>query len=133
MTFQRISGLAAIAAGATYIIGFWVFFTILGPAQYGAANVPAVNHVQFLVEHQSTMISWNLVIYVMNAVLMVLIVLGLDQRIQGDQSLLMRIASVFGLIWAGLILAAGMVFNVGISRIVTLNGYDPAAAEALWH
>jgi len=133
MTFQRLSGLAAIAAGVTYIIGFWVYFTVLGPAQYGAATVPASDHVRFLIEHEALMISWNLVIYVLNAVLMVLIVIGLHDRISDGQGVLARIATVFGLIWAGLILAAGMVFNVGIARIVALYPHDPDAARNLWH
>lgn len=133
MTFQRLSGLAAITAGATYIIGFWVYFTVLGPAQYGAASVPTSEHVRFLIEQEALMISWNLVIYVLNAVLMVLIVIGLHDRIQQGQAVLARIAAAFGLVWAGLILAAGMVFNVGIARIIALHPHDPAAAESLWH
>jgi len=133
MTFQRLGGLAAIGAGATYIIGFWVYFTVLGPAQYGAASVPAGEHVRFLIEHEALMISWNLVIYVLNAVLMVFIVTGLHDRISDGKGGLARIAAAFGLIWAGLILAAGMVFNVAIARIVALHPHDPAAAEALWH
>ncbi len=133
MVFQRISGLAALGAGVTYIIGFWFYFSILGPAQYGAANVPAAQHVQFLIDHQAMMISWNLVIYVLNAILMVLIVLGVHERIRAGAARLAQTAAAFGLIWAGFILAAGMVFNVGVARIVALNAHDPSAAENLWH
>ena len=133
MIHQRIGGLAALAAGATYIIGFWIYFTVLGPAQYGRADVPAARHVQFLIDHETLMISWNLVIYVLNAILMVLIVTAVHERIKLGHERLAQIASAFGLIWAGLILAAGMVFTVGVTRIVALNAHDPGAAEALWH
>lgn len=133
MGMQRISGLAAIAAGLTYIVGFWVYFTILGPARYGAADIPAEQHVAFLVDNEGLMIAWNLVIYVLNAGLMALVVIGLHDRVRRESGALARIAAAFGLIWTGLILAAGMVFNVGITRIVALADIDPAAAASLWH
>ncbi|MEM6746014.1 MAG: DUF4386 family protein [Pseudomonadota bacterium] len=132
MVFQRISGLSAIAAGATYVIGFWVYFSILGPAQYGSPAVPATQHVQFLVDNQDLMSAWNLVIYVLNAVLMVFIVVGLHQRIGKRDEALAQTASAFGIIWAGLILAAGMVETISLTHIVRLANEDIDAAAALW-
>ncbi len=132
MAFQRISGLAAIAAGATYIIGFWVYFAILGPAQYGAPDAPATQHVQFLVDNQELMNAWNLVIYVLNAVLMVFIVVGLHRRVKDGPEALAQAASAFGVIWAGLILAAGMLENISLTQIVRLAASDMEAAVTLW-
>lgn len=132
MGLQRISGISAIAAGVTYIIGFWVYFSILGPAQYGSSAVPAAQHVQFLVEHQSLMNSWNLIIYILNAILMVFIVVGLHHRVKTRNEALAQTASAFGIIWAGLILAAGMLANFSLGQIVTLFEQDPEAATALW-
>ena len=53
--FQRIGGLAAILAAATYLVGFWAYFTVLGPAQYGSASIAPGQHVAFLVENQQFM------------------------------------------------------------------------------
>ncbi|GJL97823.1 MAG: hypothetical protein DHS20C06_16400 [Hyphobacterium sp.] len=131
MNFQKISGLAAIAAGATYIIGFWVYFSILGPAQYGSLAVPAADHVSFLVDNQALMTLWNQVIYVLNAVLMVVIVIGLHRRLTGSGAIA-QTASAFGLIWAGLILATGMLENIAIGQIVRLAEVDMDSAVALW-
>lgn len=131
MTFQRVSGLAAIAAGLTYVIGFWVYFSILGPAQYGSPSLPAATHVQFLVDNQALMTVWYQIIYVLNAVLMVLIVVGLHQRVKASGALA-QIASAFGLIWAGFILATGMLVNIAIGQIVRLAAQDMEAAAAVW-
>jgi hypothetical protein len=131
MNFQKTSGLAAIAAGATYIIGFWVYFSILGPAQYGSLAVPAADHVSFLVANQALMTLWNQVIYVLNAVLMVVIVIGLHRRLTGSGAIA-QTASAFGLIWAGLILATGMLENIAIGQIVRLAEVDMDSAVALW-
>lgn len=132
MMFQRVSGVAAIAAGVTYLIGFWVYFAILGPAQYGSLGVPGAQHVAFLVDNETLMRRWNLVIYILNAVLMVFIVVGLHQRVRAGGTALAQVASAFGLIWAGLILAAGMVENISLSQIVALAEQDMAAAVSLW-
>ena len=41
-------------------------------------------------------------------------------------------ATVFGLIWAGLIIASGMIFNIGMDNVVDLFGTDPAQAATVW-
>jgi len=130
--FQRLGGVAAIAAGLTYVIGFWVYFSILGPVQYGSLSVPAEQHVGFLVENAALMSAWNLVIYVLNAVLMVVLVIAVHQRVKAAANGLVQTATAFGLIWAGLILATGMLTNVATSQIVQLAETDMAAAGSLW-
>ena len=40
--------------------------------------------------------------------------------------------TTFGFIWAGLLIAAGMITNIGFGTVVDLNGTDPAQAESLW-
>jgi len=132
MIFQRLSGLAALAAGLTYVIGFWVYFSILGPVQYGSPAIPASDHVAFLVENAGLMSAWNLVIYVLNAVLMVVLVIGLHQRVKAAHDGLAQTAAAFGLIWAGLILATGMLTNVATAQIVQLSMHDMDAAANLW-
>lgn len=132
MQFERLSGISAILAGATYIIGFWAFFSVLGPAQYGSIAIAAEDHVRFLIENQDFMLAWNLIIYVLNAILMVLVVLGVHRRVSADGNALMQTATVFGLIWAGLILAAGMVNNIGTTQVVRVAEVDMSAAAALW-
>jgi hypothetical protein len=41
-------------------------------------------------------------------------------------------AAAFGLIWAGLVIASGMVHNAGLGTIVDLYGQDPAQAAMVW-
>lgn len=130
--FQRLGGLAAIAAGLTYVIGFWVYFSILGPVQYGSPSIPAEQHVGFLVDNAALMSAWNLVIYVLNAVLMVVLVIAVHQRVKTASEGMVQTATAFGLIWAGLILATGMLTNVATSQIVQLAQTDMEAAASLW-
>jgi hypothetical protein len=41
-------------------------------------------------------------------------------------------AAAFGLIWAGLVIASGMVHNAGLGTIVDLYRQDPAQAAMVW-
>lgn len=132
MILQRISGISAIAAGATYIIGFWVYFTVLGSAQYGSSEVPAGQHIEFLVANENMMLAWNSVIYLLNAILLICIIVGLHHRLRSAPEALTQIAAAFGLIWAGLLLAAGMVETISLQQIVILSDRDIEAAITLW-
>jgi hypothetical protein len=45
---------------------------------------------------------------------------------------LAQTATVFGLIWAAVIIVAGMIHNVGMGNVVDLYGKDPALAGTVW-
>jgi len=42
------------------------------------------------------------------------------------------VATVIGIIWAGSLIASGMVLNAGIDPVVTLYATDPAQAALSW-
>lgn len=129
---QKLGGLSALAAAATFVIGFALYFTLLIPARYGSLKVDAVKHAAFLVEHRDTMVAWNLVIYVAFGVLLVVLALALYERLKAGAPDLMRTATAFGLIWATLVIASGMIANIGTGVIVELYGKDPAQAALVW-
>ena len=44
----------------------------------------------------------------------------------------MQVATVIGIIWAGSLIASGMVANAGIAPVVALYAKDPAQAALTW-
>jgi hypothetical protein len=44
----------------------------------------------------------------------------------------MQVATAIGIIWAGSLIASGMVANAGIAPVVTLYAKDPAQAAMTW-
>jgi hypothetical protein len=44
----------------------------------------------------------------------------------------MQIATALGLIWAGLVIASGMIFNIGTGVVVDLYATDPTQAATIW-
>jgi len=132
INFQRIGGAAALLAAGTYLVGFWLYFTLIEPARYGSPQVDSAQHVLFLVENQSIMYVWNLIIYVANSILMVILMIALHHRMKTGSVELAQTATTFGLIWAGLVLASGMIANIALDTVVKLHHETPVLAASTW-
>jgi len=128
MNFQKAGGVASLLMAASYLIGFWLYFSFLDASGYTGA----VQQVEFLIETQTAQHVGNLVIYVAASLFLLVLVLALHERLKGASLSVMQIATALGLIWAGVVLAAGMVFNVGMEAVIGLYGEDPAFAASVW-
>lgn len=131
MTLARTGSLAALICAATYLIGFALLVTVLAPLNYGSARIDPAAVVAFLDKHAGLMIAWNTTIYVVNALALVLLVAALADRLAARPGWA-AIARAFGLVWAALLLGAGMIANVAVERAAHLFPGDPGAAADLW-
>jgi len=126
---QRLGALSALVAAATFIVGIVLFATTL--SDYTTGDPEPAESVQFLVDHEALMYVWNVVIFIVFGVALVPLVLALYDRGPATWPL-NRLAAVFGFIWAGLVLAAGMIANVGWGAVIDVADDDPARAAPLW-
>lgn len=127
---QRIGGIAAIFQAAAYAFGIAVAFSALAAYMTGALD--RAETVAFIADNQALLYVWNGVIYIAFGVALVVLVLALHRRLGEASRGLVQTATTFGLIWAGLVLASGMIFNVGTSVVVDLLPSDPDAAASTW-
>lgn len=125
---QKIGGIAALIEAAAYVMGFGLYLILLDSSSY----VGPVRKVAFLVENQAIIYTGNLFIYVVFSVFLVVLALALYERLKAGSSAMVQTATAFGLIWAGLVIASGMIFNIGMQTVVTLYGKDPAQAASVW-
>lgn len=125
---QKLGGFAALYEAAAYLAGM-VFFLIVVNYQ---GTVDPLQRVALLVENEISMYATNLIIYVLFGIALVVLSLALHDRLRGDSPALMQVATVFGLIWATVVIASGMVFNIGMERVVGLYATDPAQAATVW-
>ncbi len=128
--FQKIGGVAALIAAATFVVGITVGFTLLAPYLTGTLN--AEQTVAFLADNQAIMYVWNMIIYVVFGVFLVVVALALHERLREGARSTMQVATAFGLLWAGLVIASGMIFNIGSSLVVDLLGNNAEQATAVW-
>lgn len=127
---QDAGAIAAIIAAATFVFGFALFATTL--SGYTTGDPTPAESVAFLVDHQTTLYVWNSVIFIVFGIVLVPVVLSLRERLADGAPGLAAAATAFGLIWAGLVIAAGMIANVGVGTIADLQAADPAAAQTAW-
>ena len=125
---QKFSGAAALYAGVAYIVGFVLWGVVLA---YSSDLAPALKLASF-VENQALWYFLNLTVYVIWGLLMIVLVLGLDDRLKLGSPAISRVATVVGLIWSGFVIASGMISNIGITTVVNLYQADPVQAASVW-
>jgi len=127
-TYQKFGGLAALYLAAAYLVGIVVFLVVL---DYPSITDPA-QKVALLVEMQMVTFVTNLLMYVFFGVFLVILALALYDRLKSGAAALVQVATVIGVIWAGSLVASGMIANAGIAPVVALYAEDPSQAALTW-
>ncbi|MBI1418878.1 MAG: hypothetical protein GC146_16800 [Limimaricola sp.] len=131
MTFTRIGGLAALTCAGTYLFGFALLVTLLAPLGYGTAGIDPDAVTAFIDARPGVMIVWNTVIYVVNALALSVLVVVFAAQLVSLPSWA-AVTQAIGLIWAALVLGAGMIANVAVEQAAHIYPTDPQAAADLW-
>jgi hypothetical protein len=94
--------------------------------------VDPVRKVALMADNQAFLYIMHLIVYVVWAVFLVVLALALYERLKADSPAIVQTATVFGMIWACVIIAGGMIYNSGMENVVDLYGTDPAQAGTVW-
>jgi hypothetical protein len=129
---QKIGGVAALIMAVTWLVGFTVFLGVLVPAGYFDEDVEAVEKARIVVDNQAVLSISYLVPFVVFGIFLIVLSLALYEWLKTGASTMARTATAFGLIWAGLVIASGMVANVGIAAVADLFRNDPDQAGSVW-
>ncbi len=127
-TLQKTGGFAALYLAVAYLIGMPLFLVVLDSL---SITDPA-QKVALLVEKQMVIFSTNLLMYVFFGVVLIVLSLALYDRLKSGAPAIMQVATAIGIIWAGSLIASGMVANAGIAPVVALYATDPAQAALTW-
>ena len=124
---QKWGGIAALINGFAYIIGIGMVFTLLAPF----LEASQAEKITFLIEHQTLMALWYLIIYLVAGVWMVPLAIALHHRLQQANPLLMQVTTAMGIIWATTILSSGMLLVNNIKIIADLQQQNPEQTLAV--
>ena len=127
-TLQKFGGFSALYMAAAHLIGIVIFLVIL---DYLSITDPA-QKVALNVEKQTVIFSTNLLMYVFFGFALIVLSLALYDRLKSGAPALMQTATAVGIIWAGSLIASGMVANAGLTTVVALYAKDPAQAALAW-
>jgi hypothetical protein len=128
-SIQKMGGIGALIAAGTFVVGIAMFAMIF--ADFVSASDPAAA-VEFIVDNQLALYVWNITIMIVFGVVLVPLVLAIRDRLHDAHSPLARVATVFGLIWSGVIIATGMITNIAYATVADLQATDPEMAASVW-
>jgi hypothetical protein len=125
---RRAGGFAALYVAAGYLaaIPYFVFLVDYPGATSAEAKVTLFVH------HHTSMYLMHLVSFELVALALVVVTLGVHQHLHEHAPATILVASVVGLIRAGLLLASVMVFDHGMTVVVDQHASDPQQAVATW-
>jgi hypothetical protein len=125
---QKVGGVTALLEATIYISAF-VFF---GAFWNFPADADSVQKFAFLAENQGLLSIVNFIMYVLFGILLAVLVLALHERLKMNAPILSQIASIFGVVWVGLVIASGMISNIGLAAALELSVREPEQAMTLW-
>jgi len=128
MKSQKLSGFAAFYLAASYIIGIVIFLVVL---DYPSITDPA-QKMSLLIEQQGVIFWTNLLMYVFFGIVLIPLALALYDLVKIETPALAKVATITGIIWAGSLVASGMISNAAITPLVDLYATDPAQAALTW-
>lgn len=126
---RKAGGIAALVQALAYVVGFAVMATVLNPGD--TESWSAAQKLDFVLARKQGFQVWMIFIYVVFGMALVVLATALHHRLK-DASGLMQVATAFGLIWAGLVIASGMVASVGLESLSALHASDVEHAVPVW-
>ena len=128
--WQKVGGFAAVFEAFAYIVGFSFMLAVLQPALQ--AHSTPVQQLGQILGMTALVKSWNVIIYILFGAALVPLVVALHARLSDGAPFLMRCATAFGLIWSGLVIATGMISNVGLGVVGRMFVDNPNEATLVW-
>lgn len=128
-SLQKIGGICAILEALIYIIAFIVYGGIL---IYPNAKASVAEELNFLSDNHFTLSLLNLISYVLFGILLAVLVQAIHQRLKNYSPNFSKLAYVFGIIWVGLVIASGMIANIGLNSVIEIGTDEPEKAMLIW-
>jgi hypothetical protein len=125
---QKAGGLAALYLALAYLLAMPFFLLVV---DYQSAVGPAAKVASLASNHGAMQVMY-LISYVVFGIALSILALALYERLKPAAPALMQTATAVALIWAVLLVASGLVFNAGMSAVVTLYPSNPGQAASMW-
>lgn len=122
---QKVGGIAAISEGLIYIIAFVIYGGIL---VYPNTNANSNERLTFLSDNHLILASTTFISYVLFGILLVVLTLAVYHRLKAVAPTLSQLTALFGFIWSVLVIASGMIENIGLASVIKMGAKNPEKA-----
>ncbi len=130
MNTHKIGGYSAIIEALLYVIGFTYLIFFLSPGMEAANG--DVEKLAFVLNNKVLFQIWNLLIYVLFGIILIPLTIVINSKFNKKHLLVSKVTPVLGFIWSGLVIASGMVANVGLESIEVIFSTDKSSAITAW-
>lgn len=127
-TYQKAGGFAALAHAFAYLAGIAIAVTLVFPVLEGSGS----GYFELVKNKQWLLHGWILLCYWGSAISVIVMALSLYYQLKNGASFLVQTATVFGIIWAGLIIASANLMLNDFRMIAQLYAKDPSIAASAW-
>lgn len=129
MSVLRVpSGFSAVFLGLISIAAFVYFGAFFS---YPVSGTPE-EKMRFLADHQLEVSIVYFSIYVLFGALLAILVVGVHEILKNTSPPMASLTSIFGVIWIGLVIASGIIYNIGLDQSIRLLDEGPDTAFSLW-
>ena len=129
-TLRTWGGVAALFEALAYAIGILTMATVLSPGD--TSGWDAGRKLAFVMQNKGLFQAWMLVVYILGGIGIAVLSVALHARLKARAPDLMAVATGLGLVWAGLVVASGMVANIGLDTVSALQADFPERATTAW-
>lgn len=127
MTLRKWGAFAAPMLAFLYVAGIVLSLSVLNTT----GIVDPLERTRFQVENRGAMSAFILSLYVLFGCLVPVVALAVYDRLAATSPAMVRVATVFALIWSTLLIGSGLVFHVGLAAVAELYPRDPSGAASL--
>jgi hypothetical protein len=127
-SLEKAGGIAALYLAASFVAAMPYFLLVI----HLPSLTEPLQKVTALAANRNGLYILELVAYVFFGIFLVVLAAALKERLKAGAEALMKVATPIALIWAGLLIASGMIYTVGMDPVIALFGKDPAQAASLW-
>lgn len=127
---RSVTGISAFFCASSFLFGIVLLVTTMLPYVENANDT--LFAINFVRDNLLMLQIWNSIIYIGFGIGLVLLVTSLHQQLLKAAPRLSQLALILGIIWAGLVIAAGLIANVGLDRVHTMTAINQNQAQSLW-
>lgn len=130
VSLRKAGASAAFVEAGCYIIGFVAIATVLNPGN--TEDWSQLQKLEFILARKLTFQMWNIAIYLVFGLALVVLASAIHAHLRTHAPEIMAVATPFGMIWAGLVIASGMVANVGLEMVAATYSDSVSRAAEAW-
>jgi len=125
---QKVAGVSAIFEALIYIVAFVYFGAFWAYPSEGTAS----EKMAYLAENQFVFSMIYFLMYAVFGILLAVLVVGLHEKLKLTNDPMVKVGSVFGVVWVVLVIASGMLANIGLTHAINLMDLSSEKAFDMW-